>query len=265
MNEKFTIITISLNAEKAIKGTLESVLKQRYRPLEYILVDGASTDRTNEIIQGYIEKFNTAGIEIKHVSEKDSGISDAFNKGISMATGGLIGILNAGDAYNDEVLTMVADAADENDDVLCGDIIWCDSNRGIEYVRKSSSNWSELKHRMSIMHPSCFVKKRTYVCYGGYDCNYKYAMDYELLARFYNQGARFRYLSVPIARMRADGISDKGNPNMYRELQKILISNGNSNIHAFWNVWVLKIRNDMAQFIKNTKPLRMLFLWYKGR
>lgn len=265
MGEKITIITVSFNAENEIGNTLLSVLQQTYRPLEYILVDGASTDNTNEIIQGYKGKLMDVGIDLRHISEKDKGISDAFNKGIRMASGSLIGILNTGDYYTKDILCLIADKIKSETDVICGDIIWSDSKRGMEYVRRSSSDWSRLQHGMTVMHPSCFVRKSAYKKYGCFDCNYQYAMDFELLSRFWREKAKFQYIPVLVAKMQADGVSDKGSPNMYREIQQILISNGYGNIRAILSIHAKKMHNNLAQWIKNTNYLKDIFLQYKGR
>ena len=92
---KISIITITYNSSRTLKDTIDSVLKQRHRPLQYILVDGKSTDNTLQIVQDYKNSFDKAGIELKWISEPDKGISDAFNKGIKMSDGKLVGIINS--------------------------------------------------------------------------------------------------------------------------------------------------------------------------
>ena len=162
MAEKVSIITISFNSIKTIEKTFESILQQDYRPLQYVLVDGGSKDGTIELIKKYIPVFEEKGIEVNFKSESDKGISDAFNKGIQRATGGIIGIINSDDCLNINAVSEVCKAFDEETDVVCGDCLWIDEDNGLKYVRKSKLNLKKLKYEMVLMHPTCFVKKQAY-------------------------------------------------------------------------------------------------------
>ena len=145
VGQKISIITISYNSEKTIEKTFQSILKQSYRPLEYVLVDGGSTDSTIELIEKYIPLFKSEGIEISYKSERDKGISDAFNKGITRATGDIIGIINSDDQLSDKALEKVGKAFAENDvGVVCGDCLWEDKANNLSYVRKSKMNLKKL-------------------------------------------------------------------------------------------------------------------------
>lgn len=259
MNRLLSIITISYNSENVIRETIESVLLQTYRPLEYIIIDGGSEDSTMSIISEYSNKFIRADINLKYISEPDRGISDAFNKGIERAAGDVIGLLNAGDSYIRDVLSKVMGIIDEKTDVLCGDILWMDTANSLQYTRCSCDKWDELRYKMSIMHPSCFVKKSTYNKYGLFDISFKYAMDYELLSRFYRKGATFRYIALTIACMKSDGVSDSNSKEMFEEIQRIIVNNGINPLLAYCIILKQRLRNSIVQYIKGNLVTRKAF------
>ncbi len=223
--EKISIITISFNSEKTIEKTIQSVLAQSYRPLEYVFVDGGSSDKTVEIIESFVPEFSRQGIEVSLKSEPDKGISDAFNKGIDRATGEIIGIINSDDQLAEGALEKVNNSIGEAD-VLCGDCLWVDTENGLEYIRKSKMKLEKLKYEMVLMHPTCFVKKSAYMTWGGYDITYRYVMDKELMSRFYRYGATFKYIPETIAVMAAGGASDANTKKVYNEGIRVAVENG---------------------------------------
>lgn len=126
MNWKISIVTICKNAENEIIDTLQSVLLQDYSNLEYIIIDGGSTDETNNIINQYYGLLQSKGIKTVYISEPDKGISDAFNKGISISTGDIIGLINAGDTLLEHSLRTISENFDEQLDVLYGNTVFVD-------------------------------------------------------------------------------------------------------------------------------------------
>ena len=226
MAEKVTIITVSYNSEKTIEDTFLSVLNQSFRPLEYVLVDGGSTDRTMDIVQKYISVFKENGIDFWFKSETDEGISDAFNKGIWKSSGDIIGIINSDDCLAEEAIEHIVNTFDDETDVVCGDCVWVDKVNNLQYVRKSKLKLKKLKYEMVLMHPTCFVRKRAYEKYGVFDINLRYVMDKELMARFYKKGAKFKYTSSIIAIMSAGGTSDTDMKRVYQEGVEVAIRNG---------------------------------------
>lgn len=215
---KITIITISYNASDIIEKTMLSVLNQDYDDFEYIIVDGKSSDGTTDKIINIKEKFCKKNIPFRFISEKDNGISDAFNKGISMARGEYIGLINCGDSLLPNSLLKLSAYLDDCYQIIYGNIIWVDVKRKIEYVRKSKPNkLKNIRNEMCIMHPSVFVRKDVYEKYGVFDINYKYCMDQELMARFYYNKLRFFYVDIEISQMTSGGISDT---QIYRTLQE---------------------------------------------
>lgn len=172
-----TIITVCYNSETTIRRTFESVLHQTYENIEYIVVDGQSTDNTVSIIKEYEPLFEG---RMKWVSEPDQGIYDAMNKGIRMATGELIGIINSDDYYElNAVERMVAMMTDEPYQILYGALRTLKD--GVETGIAISSHLF-LKEKM-IGHPACFITKRLYDDLGGYDIQFVSAADYDFMLR----------------------------------------------------------------------------------
>ena len=197
---KVSIITVSLNSEKTIEQTIKSVLHQTYTNLEYIIIDGGSTDGTIDIIHKYADRI------AYFVSEPDNGLYDAMNKGIEKATGELIGIINSDDWYElDALKTVVAlFARNIKADVIHGGIRIYDNERfSSVYCPKTS----ELKLCM-IPHPACFVTKKAYQKFGTFNLNYNIAADYELLAHIYTSNGQFIFNNKTLANLRLGGASD---------------------------------------------------------
>lgn len=224
--EKISVITISYNSENTIEKTFRSILTQSYRPLEYVLVDGGSTDGTIDLIKRYIPQFEAAGISVNFRSEPDKGISDAFNKGVLRATGDIIGIINSDDQLAESALTYISNTFKIETDVVCGDCLWIDEAHELEYVRKSKMALKKLKYEMVLMHPTCFVRKSAYEKYGLFDVHLKCVMDKDLMARFYRNGANFAYVPQVIAIMSAGGVSDANTDRVFEEGIEVAVRNG---------------------------------------
>jgi glycosyltransferase involved in cell wall biosynthesis len=194
-----SIITIVFNGEKHLEQTICSVLGQTYRHIQYIIIDGGSTDRSVNIIRKYEKDI------YYWTSGKDKGISDAFNKGIAVATGDVIGIINADDWFEPDALERVA-VRIADADICYGDIqLW--KNEKKELIQRG--NLGLLSREMTIHHATVFVKKEIYETYGGFDLKYRCAMDYDLLLRFKVKNCRFVYIPHVLSNMRWGGFSDK--------------------------------------------------------
>ena len=200
---KISIITPVYNAEKSIERTIQSVLNQKNNlELEYIIIDGGSTDKTLEIINRYSP-------ELSVISEKDKGVYDAMNKGVSIATGDIIGIINSDDWYNDGALKVVEEAFTKNLDVS---IIHSPVNNylGEKFLSTfQPGNLENLLFKITVAHPSCFVKRELYNQIGGFDLSYSIAADYDFIFRAYTSGAKFLKVDFPLASFSMDGISSK--------------------------------------------------------
>ena len=206
---KITIITDCYNAEKTIENTIKSVLNQDYKNIEYIIVDGNSTDNTFKIISIYRNEVDII------ISENDNGIYDAINKGINVASGEIIGILNADDIlFNNNIITKIADVFNESPELesVIGDIIFVDSsNKQKRYY--SSKNWTIHKYSSGYMppHPSFYCKKINFYKYGFYNTTFNIAADYELLIRFLKvNNLSYKYVPLIFVKMSLGGISTRG-------------------------------------------------------
>jgi glycosyltransferase involved in cell wall biosynthesis len=196
-----SIITVCRNAEKTIAKTIESILNQTYSNIEYIIIDGASTDRTLKIIKQYEPKFKG---RMRWISEQDAGMYDAMNKGIALAVGELIGILNADDWYEYDSINKVIEAHRRH-----GEAIYYGIARYVENDKElmlKTTNYQFLDREM-LPHPTCFIPKNIYQKYGGYNVQYYIAADYELLSRYYSQDVRFVQIDEVLANFRTGGIT----------------------------------------------------------
>ncbi len=203
MTEKksVSIITICLNARALVERTIRSVEEQTYKNIQYIVIDGGSTDGTVDIVKKHREHVDYWS------SEPDKGISDAFNKGILQAKGDIVGILNAGDWYSPETVQAVVDYFHKHPvNIVHGDLaLWEDD----ELVRVIPGREKGLKRRMTIRHPAMFVHRSAYEKIGLYREDYKIAMDYEWILRAKTHGLRFGHLSKTLTHMLAGGSSSQ--------------------------------------------------------
>lgn len=204
---KVSIITVSFNSAKTIADTIESVLSQDFPQIEYIIVDGGSSDGTVEIIQQYQDRIN------HWVSEKDRGMYDAMNKGIALATGDVIGILNSDDVYmNTHVVSELMELMQaKRAQVVFADLILVDQDhpqKVLRYYDSSHFHPNKFKYGWMPAHPTVFVKRELYEAVGKFSTTYQIAADYEMLIRILAiQRARYAYLPKPIVRMRSGGAS----------------------------------------------------------
>lgn len=181
----FTIVTVCYNSEKTIERTLVSVLNQTIDDYEYIVIDGASIDRTLEIVNSYKDKF---GEKLKVFSEPDKGIYDAMNKGIEKASGELIGIVNSDDYYEIDALENIVKKYKEvlstEDDNNSGIILYGMlrlMEKGQEYAIEFYNH--NFLGKVMLTHPTCFVSKTVYEKYGAFDIQYSSAADLDFLLR----------------------------------------------------------------------------------
>ncbi|WP_432222942.1 glycosyltransferase family 2 protein [Flavobacterium sp. TMP13] len=224
---KITIITVCYNSARTIEKTILSVANQTYKNIEYIIVDGSSKDKTVDII----EKYHT--VISKWISESDRGLYDAMNKGIAMATGDLIGILNSDDVFNNEfVLEEMANFHQKNTiDASVGNILQHKENGKI--IRfYSSKYWIPEKLKIGFMppHPSIFLKKELFNTLGNYDLGFRIGADYELITRFFlKNNITWKYSGITTTAMLVGGLSSSGSDSyslITKEIQKALSMNG---------------------------------------
>ncbi len=238
-----TIITVCYNSSKTIERTLRSVADQDFEDYEYLIIDGGSTDGTLDIIEKYREVF---GDKLKITSEPDNGIYDAMNKGISKASGELIGIINSDDYYEKEAFKTVADYYNsEKHLVIYGMMRKVKDGKEIETVIYNHEN---LDNQM-INHPTCFVTKKTYKDFGAFNTKYKSSADYELMLRLYHEtDTQFKPVYSIIADFELGGMS--GSETGYRETLRLMKKYGTISSGTY-NRKVLK--SHIYDFINNCK------------
>ncbi|RNA61692.1 glycosyltransferase [Chryseobacterium nematophagum] len=220
---KISIITVCWNSEKYIRTAIESVLNQTYKDIEYIIVDGGSSDETLDIIRSYETHFEG---RLRWISEKDKGIYDAMNKGINMATGDIVGLLNSDDFYiSNSILESVEDCFNKNKvDSVFADLYYVKEDDTNKIIRKwRTGNKKSFISGWHPAHPSFFVKKSIYNKYGLFDLTYRIAADFEIMLRFLEKHkiSSF-YLNNYILKMRLGGESNKSFANIKKGKQEIL-------------------------------------------
>ena len=215
-NKLISIITIVRNGVEHIEQTIQSVISQKKVGIEYIIVDGNSTDGTLEIIEKYRSEIDII------ISETDNGIYDAINKGIRHATGCLIGIIHCGDFYAPDSLLKVYNKYKEAEgDVFYGDIEIMEEYKTDYILNYGKANHKLLIKRMSIFHPSSFIKHSIYKSFGSYNQNYKSASDYDFFLRLFLQDYKFVYIPYRLAFFRSGGMSSNNFKLSLRENYQI--------------------------------------------
>ena len=203
---KVSIITVSYNSEKTIEDTIQSVISQDYQDIEYIIIDGASSDATKSIIDNYKTDISC------FISEPDAGIYDAMNKGINASKGDLIGILNSDDVYSNSFVVSDMVNALGSSDAVYADLVYVDFNN----LDKVKRVWKSGRFKKGAFyfgwmppHPTFFVKKECYLNFGLYALSLRSAADYELMLRFiHKNNIKLSYLPEIIVKMRVGGVSN---------------------------------------------------------
>ena len=218
---KISIITVCFNSAKTLGQTIESVLAQDYDDYEYIIVDGASKDSTMDIVKEYQPQFRG---RMKYISEKDNGIYDAMNKGIRMASGDVVGIVNSDDYLEPGCFQTIADhwKEDAHYQVIYGMLRFV--NQEGEELEIRLSNHRNMRQQM-IYHPTAFVSKTIYDELFMYDLQYRYASDLDFLLKLDSrEDIRFEPVYRVLSNFRRDGASDK--PKAHSESATVLYRHG---------------------------------------
>ncbi|MGC9151639.1 MAG: glycosyltransferase family 2 protein [Microbacter sp.] len=249
---KISIITASYNSAKMLRNAIESVLNQSYQNIEYLIIDGDSTDESVEIIQSYEVKFNG---KLRWISEPDKGIYDALNKGILLASGDIIGVLHSDDVFasNDSLWHVHEAFTRSAADVVYGDLVYVkqsNPSQVIRYWRSNPFTPSLLFRGWMPPHPTVFVTKEMYQKHGLFDPAFSISADYDLLLRIFRDPLLHGvYLPEVITRMTLGGMSNRNLSNIlikskedYRALRK------NGFPHAWW-ILLMKNLSKLTQFI----------------
>jgi glycosyltransferase involved in cell wall biosynthesis len=247
---KVSIITVVYNNDKTIRQAIQSVLSQTYGDIEYIIIDGQSSDNTINIINDYKDFLGY------FVSEKDTGIYDAMNKGIFAANGDVIGILNSDDIFNDvHVVEIIMSQFIKSPtlDIVYGDLEYVNKYNINKVVRnwKSKSYYNRFFENGNVPpHPTLFVKKSVYEKAGVFNLNFKLAADYEFMLRIFKKfNFKSKYINEVIVKMRLGGATNKSISNIKYQNKEILLAWKNNNLKAPFLLMPLRIVKRLIQFI----------------
>jgi glycosyltransferase involved in cell wall biosynthesis len=250
---KVSIITVCYNSEGTIEDTIKSVLQQDFTEIEYIIVDGLSSDGTMGIVKQYADKIS------KIVSEKDKGLYDAINKGIGLATGDIIGFLHSDDIYenNGVISAVVKKISEHKTDSLYADLLYVEKNN----VNKVRRYWKSKPFKDNLFlkgwmppHPTFFVKKEIYNRLGVFNLSLKSAADYELMLRFLHKNKiSSTYLPQVIIRMRMGGKSNVTLMNRIKGNQEDRLAWKLNNLKPGLLTLIMKPLSKISQFYKKIK------------
>lgn len=252
-NYKISVITATFNSQATIRGTIDSILSQDYNNFEHIIVDGISSDSTLEIIESYKDKYKEKNISLIISSQKDSGIYDAFNRGIKLSNGDLIGFLNSDDFYfENNVLSLINWAFLKPSlkpiQSICANLEYVDSKfYTLRKVKGKKLNIKDFKMGFHPAHPTFYVKQEVFKNFGSFNLKYKIASDYELMLRFIaKNNITNLYIDENLIKMHSGGVSNQNLKNIYR-----------ANLECY-HAW-LDNGLFVSPFFVILKPIRKLF------
>lgn len=248
MSIKISIITSVWNNKETIKDAIDSVLAQTYENIEYIVVDGASSDGTVDIVKSYGDRIST------FISEKDKGIYDGLNKGVRLATGDVIAFLHSDDLYNDpEAVTRVAEAFNATGaDAVYGDLIYTpksDTSKVLRYWKSRDFHPKLLKQGWMPAHPTFFARRELYERYGAFDTTFRIAADYDFMLRVLSRGIKTHYLPSVLYKMRVGGESNKSIKNIIKKMREDYRALENNRIGGI-STLMIKNLSKIPQFFR---------------
>lgn len=249
---KVSIVTATYNSASTIKDTFLSVKQQSYKNVEHIIIDGASTDNTIQLLHD----LDHSG---PFLSEPDKGIYDAMNKGVKMATGDIVGILNSDDFYpQNDVIEKVVKAFEVGDcDAVYGDLMYVDALQVKKFLRKWIAG--DYKKKLFLKgwmppHPTVFLKREVYEKYGLFNLNFKTSSDYELLLRFmFKNNIRVKYIPNILVHMRAGGHSNKSLRNRMAAHKEDYLAWKSNDLSPKWYTLAMKPLRKVTQYVNAKK------------
>lgn len=223
-----SVVTVCKNSSQTIRSTIRSIVEQPVDGLEYIIIDGGSNDGTQEIVRSFGNQVDIC------ISEPDTGIADAFNKGISLASGDIVSLINSDDLLLPGSLQKVMEFFSNNPNVavMHGDVLFYDGDHYIKRISPPSRWWLPWRMGTFNIHPATFVRKGVYEKYGLFDTSYKFAMDDHLFMRWLKAGVTISYVNEPFVRVQAGGLSGRYAFRAFAEKRRALLENGFSMLPA---------------------------------
>ncbi len=247
---KISIITITFNSAQTIQRALKSVQEQTYPDIEHVLVDGASTDGTRDIIEAYA----AAHSNVRWVSEKDDGIYNALNKGIRMATGDVIGFLHSDDVlYSSDSIEQIAAAFQQADaDVVYGDLQYCQQGKVVRRWQSNVFSSRSLKYGWMAPHPTMYVRRAVYEQVGEYDEWFRISADYDMILRIFSAGYKTHYIPSVLVKMETGGVSNRDTKARLSKTQEDYLVLKKNHIGAGILTVLCKQLRKVRQFIRKS-------------
>ncbi|MBQ2301271.1 MAG: glycosyltransferase [Bacteroidaceae bacterium] len=238
---KISIITICYNSAQTIEKTIQSIVEQDYTNREYIIVDGLSTDNTLSIVNKYSKQIDVI------ISEKDKGISDAFNKGITRASGDIIVLINSDDILLPDALSKVAQAWEPGVDIFSTNVIMKDCDTGYECREVPSTTFPLMPFCRHVAHQGAYISSECYNRYGLYDINLRWPMDLEFLMRVYLRGGKFKYCDIDTAIFMSGGTTNCN--SIFKKRKDIIYmikKNGGNSLQA-WSYYLFVVATQVVK------------------
>jgi glycosyltransferase involved in cell wall biosynthesis len=246
---KISVITVAFNSAKTVADTLTSVAMQTHPDIEHLIIDGASSDGTVEIVRMH------ASAQTRLISESDRGIYDAMNKGIALASGEVIGFLNSDDFYaNASVLAKIADAfQDSAVDVCYGDLVYVsqDNSRVVRYWKSKPFAKGDFAKGWCPPHPTFFIRESALQRLGMFDLSFKLAADFEFMLRYLESGdIKSVYIPHVLVRMRLGGATNQSWSNVWKQNKEIFMAfeKNNTSISTL-SFCAHKLLNRISQYV----------------
>jgi len=244
---KVSIITATYNSESTIIDTIQSLQSQTYIDIEYIIVDGLSTDSTIKLIKEHSTRVST------FIIEKDKGIYDALNKGLAVATGDIVGFLHSDDLFaSKNSVSNLVSAFEMNSDAIYADLEYVqksDTNKIVRLWKSGRFNLSQINNGWMPPHPTFYMKTSLYKKYGGFNLNYKIAADYDSLLRYlWVNKIQVSYLPEVLIKMRVGGASNRSLKNIYQKSLEDIKALKSNNVPVF-KAFIIKNLSKIPQFI----------------
>ena len=246
---KVSIITVTYNSATSLENTLRSVETQTFRDIEHIIIDGGSTDGTLSIIEKHRDRIAQV------VSEPDNGIYDAINKGLRLATGDVIGILNSDDVLADAttIETIVRNMQQTNAEIAYGDLLYCTDtakiNTVIRYWRSNIFDPKALKFGWMCPHPTLYVRRKVYEQVGEYDTAFRISADYDFILRVFSRNYRSVYIPNVLVKMTTGGVSNRDVQSMCRKSREDYRALRKNHIGSIFSVLFKNLRK-VYQFFR---------------
>ena len=250
---KVSIVTVCFNSAETIRDTIESVLAQNYSHIEYIIVDGGSTDGTLEIIKEYRDSVSVL------INEPDQGIYDAMNKGIQAASGDVVATLNSDDFYADElsVQKLVSCMENAGTETVFADLVLVspnDKEKIIRYYNSSHFSPEKLRYGWMPAHPTFLAKRALFDKWGPYSLNYRISADFEMMVRLlYKAKVSYAYLPEVVVKMRAGGVSTSGLRNSWTLNNEIVRACRENGLKTSLFRVLMKIPAKLLEYIRRPK------------